>query len=136
MTYTLCVQISGSSCLVPWTDTTKIYIDNLSVKILREPFSKVELYLLVNYPLGQTYAARKLEIAVCGSETVQGSVTQLAEFKYEYEVGSSIDGGAGSYRWVIWSEEFEPYFQSTDSNCPIYQYEIYASIFPESGINV
>ena len=38
---------------------------------------------------------------------------------------------------MIWSEEFEPYFSSSDSaNCPILSYEIYSDISPESGNNV
>jgi hypothetical protein len=80
--------------------------------------------LLVAYSYGQKYAARKMFIAVCGLETVTANQTEQI-FTYEYEIGSSYDGTTGSSTWLIYSEEFEPFFNSSDPTyCPIYNYEI------------
>ena len=105
---------------------------------MRERSPKEDLYLLVNYQLGYKFASRKLSVAVCGYEVVSGLYTELTEFKYQYEVGSSFDGGLdqsgnSTNRWVIWSEEFEPFFLSNDLNCPVFQYEIYSAVDPYLG---
>ena len=70
VTYQLCSQVSGNACSVAWANTTRIYIDGDQVKILIEPFPREEVYVLVNYQLGQKYAVRKIDIAVCGTENV------------------------------------------------------------------
>jgi hypothetical protein len=52
---------------------------------------------------------------------------EILEFKLEYEVGSS-QSGSGNI-WKIFSEEFEPFYASTDPvNCPIFNYEIYSGV--------
>jgi hypothetical protein len=92
--------------------------------IYRDPFEVQELYLLVTYSLGLKNAARKMFIAVCGLEVITANQTERL-FRYEYELGSSYDGASGSNTWIIFSEEFEPNFNSSNpEGCPIYGYDI------------
>jgi len=52
---------------------------------------------------------------------------EILEFKFEYEVGSGQSGTDNI--WTILSEEFEPFFASSDPvNCPIHNYEIYSGV--------
>ena len=61
-----------------------------------------------------------MRYTVCGLETV--SITGTVTIKKEYELGSSVTGT--NTTWYIYSEEFESYMVSSDSECPLYLIDV------------
>jgi hypothetical protein len=109
---------------------------------------EVELYLLVYYSRGKKAAYRKMNIAVCGLESILGNTNQttlktndgntviLSKLTFEYEIGSGIDGSNTTF--VIDSVGLlnktnslpaDMYFYSTDqTNCPAYDCDIVTDV--------
>ena len=62
-------------------------------------------------------AHREVIYTVCGLEVVEVT-DKSVKIVHEYEMGSYQDGISSPF--YVLSEEFEPYYESTDSNCPLY----------------